>query len=297
MAILTPRSEMPRSNLEDRNFSPSFLEDFRCPRKGLFSRGVGLKPRETSVHLVAGSAVHLAIGTFYSVRGELSHEDAKLAGISAMIEYWQEHSQELRVKDDKKNIVNLTRCISNYFEVYKNDTANFPAEYIELPVSIPMPNGTNLIIVIDRIRIEGSHACIVDTKTSGWPLSSYYFKKYENDFQTSAYYYAVLQHLGHCEAIQIDGVHLPKGTHSLKDDSVRREQFLRSPLQIEDWLNTYCYLTDFILKGFEIEDEGERTRYFRCDQTRCGDFGGCQYLPICQFGLATPEVQVLFVKD
>ena len=263
-------------------------------RKGLLSRGLGLTPKEDSVHQVAGSAVHLGVGTFYSERSNRSHEKSASLGIDAMLDFWEENSKHLKVRDDKKNIENLCRILTLYFETYKHDTASFPKEYIELPVEIPMPNGTSLVMVIDRVRVEGSHACVVDTKTSGWSLTQYFFRKFENDFQTTAYYYAIVQHLGHCESIQIDGIHIPKETHTLKEETVRREQFLRSPLQLEDWLNTYIILTNRIMEGFQIEDETERTKFFYCDQSRCGDYGGCSYLPVCQFGLSTPEVQVLF---
>jgi len=291
-------------------FTPTSLQNYTCPRKWYFKYNLKLIPTSDRINLKFGSAMHVGIGTFYIARSlspteavkhfgvnftptnKDSFTCAKILALKLFSEEWASHNIR---GNEKKNLEGGILLLDKYCDVYKGDSAHYIPTFIECPIWIEMPNGTQLGLIIDRIQEDGDYTTIVDTKTSGWPLTDYFFKRFENDQQMSAYFYAITQIKGRCDAIQIDGIQCPLQAN-VEEGFVRRT-FLRTELQIADWLLTYLTWSNRIMESLAIQDEGERLKAFPCDQNRCADYGGCPYLPICKHGLTHPDVQIMFEKE
>jgi len=265
-------------------FTPTSLQTFlNCRRQYLIRKEMGLVGKTTSQHLVYGSAFHAGVAEFYRSRD-------KDKSVKAFSDYWIENGDNVP-QDDNKNLQSGLAAMKKYCNCYAHDSAVFKPEYIESPQTIQMPNGTTLGFIMDRVMIKDKFVDLIDTKTSSRPLTDYYFRQWENSFQMSAYAYVCIEMFGSCDNVTIDAVQVPvKG-----ENSFSRRSFFRTELQIQEFLNTYLQITDFIMANIDLPEE-ERILKFYQEQTRCADYSGCTYLPICQYGLTHPAVQTNFVR-
>ena len=305
-------NEKPRetSSIEERKFSPSFLSDFSCPRKGYLRRIRSYSEKVESVHLTFGKAFHEARAVFYLAR-EMPIEESRekfgpslspSAGISRKewskllaVHAFTEAFSECKELDPKglKTMEGGMVLVYKYCETYENDTDHFTPEMIEVPIYVEMPNDTLLIGVCDAVKKRGPHWTVLDCKTSGRPLTDFYFRTFELHEQTDLYVYAVGQVCGECLSCTIDAVHVPyvKG----KTGNFRREGILKTDFQIEEVVNSYVKKTNFIIEGFKLPEE-ERMAYFYQERSLCSMYGGCRFLSLCTHGLNHPAISVGFQK-
>ena len=282
-----------RTDIWSGEFSPTGIETAFCYRKIYLKKVLGLVEKRPAYALWFGSAIHSAVEYYYVNRPEMSWEDTAIGSVEAFVESWVPHKSN---GDKKRNLASGIAIMGAYCEYYKDDIANIVPEFVEAKQWVPMPNGTHLLCKIDRVRDDDGAYTVVDTKTSSWPLTDFYFKGFENNFQTSMYYYCVEQMLGECQAIQIDGIKVPHPAPTSVTVPFSRRTFLREELQIADAVNTYCQMTDYIgqtLKDYE-GDEEMLLKKFYCNPTKCNDYGGCEYKPICMYGFTHPAVAVDF---
>jgi hypothetical protein len=68
---------------------------------------------------------------------------------------------------------------------------------------------------------------------------------------------------------------------------------MRTDLQIQDAISTYCAVTDYIMSVLK-KPESEWAERMYCDQSHCGDYSGCEFLDLCKHGLDHPTVKVNF---
>jgi hypothetical protein len=88
--------------------------------------------------------------------------------------------------------------------------------------------------------------------------------------------------LGSCFNIVVDGICLdPKKSPA---DSFVRRSFFRTDVQIEEFLNSYVKLTDYIMAGIALPPE-KQSAYFYQNTTQCANYGGCQYCALCKHGM------------
>lgn len=290
--MFDPNAE--RTNPLEGEFSPTGVESAFCMRYFYLSKILKM----VSIHdgglpLHFGSAIHKGVETFYCERGDLSLAEVSIAAIQAFTEDWLSHGVE---GDAKRNLACGIMIIGNYCRTYAQDVATFNREFVEAPQWVPMPNGTMMLMKIDRLRVDGDFITVVDTKTSSWPLTPYYFQGFENKLQLSLYQYGVEMLLGRCDQVQIDGILVPYPPAGSKSLPFSRRSYVRTPLQIEDAINTYCDTTDRIMNALAIDDPEKRIRAFPCNQGCCNNFGGCKFLPICRFGIDHPIVTTDFVR-
>jgi RecB family exonuclease len=303
---ILPIQKRENSSFSEGIFSPSAIETYLdCPRKAYFSYSLHLKSKETSNALLFGSAIHAGVATFYKIKN-LSHSELITLALQANCPQAADLSQNTLILvlsiegflsiwkdnpikgDSKRNLESGMLIVTKYVSCYQNDSANYHPDYIETPVSVEMPNRTRLIAIIDRIRTQGGYI-VVDTKTSSWPLTDFFFKGFINSFQLSAYYYVVQEIVGNCDGIQVDGIKVP---YQEKDNFIRRI-FLRTEVQMGDWLNTYLSVTNRILATISLPEE-KRLLSFPCNQQSCANYGGCPYLTVCQYGFSHPLVKENF---
>lgn len=303
------RTEVERSSPFQLTFSPSSLEAYlECARKYAFRSIIGLNHKARNAALGFGAAIHAGIGTYYTVRHmsrsdiaeffkmsdqpAFGAKDTKALVLYLMVEAFREIWSEMGVGgDEKRSLESGIVILKKYMEVYWHDSSRYLPEYVETPLRMEMPNGTTLIMILDRVRKEESFITVVDTKTSTWSLTDFFFLNFTNSFQLSAYDYSVLNTLGHCDACQVDGIFVP---WKEKGDMFVRRTLLRTDLQREDFVNTYLRATDAILSSINRDEPAEAVdlKKFPCNPTSCSKYGGCKYLPVCQHGFTHPSVQI-----
>ncbi|MCP3686633.1 MAG: PD-(D/E)XK nuclease family protein [bacterium] len=309
------KREIKRSNPVEGRFSPTSLESYMsCPRLYYYEKVVQLRPHGKGVALAFGSSIHEAIGTFYSARTmareELEstfahhladvkvdlhkmkrHEIAKLLMIAAFTKEWADHQI---LGDEKRSLENGLLILENYCEAYRGDNAKYVPEFIECPVTIEMSNGTMLIMVIDRLRREGKFQTVVDSKTSSWPLTDYFFLKFDNSFQLTTYWKGVEYTTGSCDNAQVDAIKVPYPPTG--KNAFCRRTISRTDLQLGEWENTYLNITNHIMEGVLKDNEEKRLKYFHQQPTACAKYAGCKYLPIYIYGYRHPAVVNEFTR-
>lgn len=278
-----------RSNPWKGEFSPSTLVDATCPRKFLWSKIFGLQVIGSSTALVYGSAIHRGVETFYKLRSSVAWEGAAKQGVLAFCEYWQNSGI---TGDIKRNGAGGVKTLGEYFKTYRNDIAEFVPGLVEVDQWIDMPNDTHLLVKIDRVRQDNGYYTICDTKTSTSSLTDWYFQQYETCIKVSLYFYTVMQILGQCDSIQIDGIHVPYPESSSTVVPFVRRNFMRTEEQIQDAVNTYCRITDYLIAGIQTCNTVEEyIKYFYCNQKNCPDYGGCPYRDMCTYHFCAPSLQ------
>ena len=286
-----------RTNIWKGEFSPTGIENSFCLRKVYLSKIMGLKSKATPYPLWYGSAIHSAVEAFYINRSSLTYEECVILALKAFTVSWTAHGS---VGDSKRSLDGGILTMGNYCEYYKDDVATFLPEFVEGSQWVEMPNGTMMLSKIDRVRDDSGLYTVVDTKTSSWALTDFYFRGYQNNFQTSMYYHTVSEVVGECQAIQIDGIKVPPPPETSATTPFARRTVLREELQIEDALNTYCHITDYIMKVIgKFQQSGDEEKFVKdmyCNQTKCNDYGGCEFLPICTYGFHHPSVGIDFER-
>jgi hypothetical protein len=268
------------SNPREGIFSPTSIEDFRCPRLYFYRKGINLVPKDTNVHLVFGGAWHSALAVYFKEKTH-SREEAEKKAIQEFVTQWALANIQ---GTEKKNREVGILALREYFKFYQNDTAVY--DHIEVPASIQMPNGTLLTGVLDRVWKLGNCVMVDDSKTSGWPLTDFFMKAWKNSFQMSAYWYMAETLLGDVTNIRIDATKIP--FTGKPQDCFKRQQFDRTDTQMKEWLNTYCRVTDYIME--HIDDPEAMYQ----QQTQCDSYGGCAYIDVCIHGIKHPNVKLMF---
>ena len=290
---LEPAPKIERTDLFKGEFSPSGLNTASCLRRFYLEKVLRLSYTGNVVPLNFGSALHSAVETFYKLRKQgLPFEQLRMACVQEFAERWSEYGI---YGDSKRNLDTGMLTVANYCDTYRYDSSSFDVADIECTQWLPMENGTRILVKIDRVLIGDSLIRLVDTKHTASALTSFFFKKFENDLQTTAYYMVVATLLGRCDDIQIDAICVPPSTPSQpKRECFVRQHFMRTDLQVEDFLNTYKHVTDYIMDSLAKPKE-KWPSLFYCNTSECDKYGGCKFLPVCTHGLEHPAVQLDFV--
>ena len=294
-----------RSDPKKGEFSPSSLQTYmRCPRMWYIQKGLQIVEKEQSANLGYGTWLHAGVEWFSRIRAmereailelfpnlefETPHTAAKLVAIKKIVEA----SKETPIAESHiHSLDNAIVTMDRYCENYKDDPVFSTDAELESMGHLPMPNDTVLFLRIDRVRRDGNTVGILDTKTTKSSLTPYFFNSFQNSFQLSAYFYYAQQVLGRCDYVQIDAIKVPPPQ---KANAVpfARETFMRTEVQMADFLNTYYRMTEEIKKGLNLPEK-EQLQFFNCMQTACGDYGGCAFLGLCTHGLEHPSMRVDF---
>jgi hypothetical protein len=261
------------SNATNGIFDSSSLQDFlKCPRYFYYRWFKGRVKTGANAALLFGSAVHEGIASWYM---QPAGSRNKIDAIQAAVKVW---SAGGIAGDEKRNLPNLVQTLQYYFNTYAQDGLNF--DYVEVDFTVEMPNGTLLCGIIDRINKNGGGNSInfTDTKSTSSQLTDWFWKGYKNDFQMSTYWYAASQTLhAPVSDFTIDAVKVG----ACKPEHLSRNTDFRTENQLEEWLKTYLWATDFIVAKLK---DAENICNWPMNQTSCADYGGCPYLPICQHG-------------
>lgn len=293
-------------------FHGTALEDYlRCPRKFYYRHIIGLKLKSENAALVFGRAIHQSLFVWFALQKdplyvknflteeELSCFDSSLSPIlirdGFSLQAFLQEFEPSGIETDKINSSVGQEILKNYFETYRNITEQYDPRNLEITQKVMMPNGTLIVVTLDRLFVSENFVKIEDTKTTSRPLTDFFWKTFENSFQLKGYYYACKQ-VYDVDTVQIDAIQYPPAKTQKDEVLCERRSFLFSDLQIEDYLNTYNIITNEIIAGMALPEDKKPNAFHTCE-TSCSDYGGCPYLPICKYGYNHPSVQVMFERS
>jgi hypothetical protein len=297
------------------NTSLSMLQT--CPYKYYLTIIEGWKAKSGSVHLVFGGHYAKAMERFFKFRAEgMEYDDALDEVIRLTLEetwvgreYYDlddhmglaagwpapilDTGAPWESNDSKKNRETLVRSIVWYFEEYADDSCQTlhladgsPAVELSfvLESGIKAPDGSDYILTghLDRLVEFGGDKFVMDQKTTGGALGSYYFSAYDLDNQMSQYTFA--GRIGF--DTPVSGVIIDAAQIMVGFTAFGRGITMRSQGQLEEWhQNSEAWL--HLAERFSAEEKWPQNRM------SCNNYGGCVFKNICN---KDPAVRQLFLE-
>lgn len=273
------------------NWSPHSISLLKtCPRKYQLKKLEGYRGRAESVHPTFGIHYHKALENFDLFRAAgLDHEEALLWVLHfLLVETWDWESNHTG-----KNRETLVRSVIWYLESYADDAAktvelsdgSLAVELtFQLATDLEAAPGYDFCINgrLDRLVNFGGDLFILDRKTTGSTLSSYYFDGYNPDVQCTVYTLAgqIVYNMP-VKGIIIDAAQIAVGFTRFE-----RGLTLRSSGQLDE------FLSDFGV-WMEVAKLYARLESWPMNETACGNFGGCEFKGVCN---KDPGVRHLFLE-
>lgn len=260
-----------------------------CPRKYELTMIEGWRSRGESVHLTFGIHFHKALENYDLQRAEgLSHEEAVEVAFCELIEAVGDWAPD----HNKKNKDTLFRSVIWYWEEYRED----PAQTLILSSGKPAVelsfvfepdfriDGTEYLLSghMDRVVDFGGEKFIMDRKTTGSTLGSYYFNQYNPDNQMSLYTLASQV----VYAMPVSGVMIDAAQIAVGFTAFSRGITLRSEGQLNEWLQ------DFKSWAYTARAYAEHG-HWPMNEKSCNNYGGCVFKGICN---KDPAVREVFLK-
>lgn len=274
-----------------------------CPRKYYYSMIRNLRSKRGSVHLLFGGIYATALEHFYKHRADgLSVEDAQRKVVAeAMIASWDHPLDDKGNRlpggapkyfdDDKKTRVTLIRTIVWYIEQFGEETADGLRTYhlqngkpaVELSFSLEFSDEILYCGHLDRVVEMGDHLYVMDQKTTGGTVGTYYFNNFSPNNQMSGYALAgqIILHS------PISGVIVDAAQIAVNFTRFERGITTRSKDQLDEWFAS-------ALETIERTREYTRREFFPMNTTACGNYGGCPFRELCS---RSPKVRENFIKS
>jgi len=253
----------------------------RCMRYYYYSLIRGIRPKETSVHLLFGGLYASALENFYKLRANgATVEDAQRQVVrEALIASWDEKRGCPRTFDDaKKTRVNLIRTIVWYIEEFAVENPDGLVTYhkedgnpaVELSFALEISDNIIYCGHLDRVVSMADRLYVMDQKTTGGTVGTYYFNNFSPNNQMSGYAMAG-QAVLHSP---ITGVIIDAAQIAINFTRFERGITTRSKQQIEEWLSD-------TIQFIHTAQDWTRKEFFPMNPNSCGNYGGCQFRGLC----------------
>lgn len=278
-----------------------------CPRKYYYQMIRGVAPKGKSVHLLFGGIYADALQHFYLRRFEgASVEDAMRQTVRlALTASWdREAGHPIAFNDTKKTRPNLIRTIVWYIEQFGEETEDGLQTYqlangkpaVELSFAFEVTDDIMFCGHLDRVVSMGDQLYVMDQKTSGGTVGTYYFNQYSPHNQMSLYSLAGKTILHS----PIRGVIIDAAQIAVNFTRFERGITTRTQDQLDEWLmsaletiNTIRHQTERY-RDMVTANEKNPERAFPMNPTACGNYGGCPFREVCS---RSPKVRESFLKS
>ena len=278
-----------------------------CPYKYQQSILKGWVNRGLSLHLRFGKHFADAMETFHKLRAlGLPYDEALDAVVKrALLETWdrdpeneEDPGQPWDSGDTKKNRETLIRSIIWYFETYHDDamkTVILPdgSPGVELLFTfdsgITSPHGQFVFTGhIDRLVDFDGTPFVLDNKTTGSALGTYYFSQFDTDNQMSQYSLAgrVVYN------VPVQGVVIDAAQIMVGFTAFGRGITTRSKSRLEEWHANAKQWLDMAAMFSAAADRDLDYEYPRNFKS-CNNYGSCTFKSICS---TEPAVRENFLK-
>lgn len=273
-----------------------------CSRKYYYSLIRGISPRAKSVHLIFGGHYATALEHFYKYRAAgQDYESALLQVVhKALIDSWNE--EEKRPQDfihAAKTRIGLIRSIVWYLDKFAREEGAMTTHHlrdgtpsVEVSFSIDINNDLVFCGHLDRIVSYSDALWIMDQKTTGSALSSYYFDQFKPDIQMSGYTWA-----GQIiTESPIKGVIIDAAQINVGGTNYARGFTHRTEAELQEWWQAAMDIINRTRDYSAQADSGmfaSPEQAFPMNPTACGNYDGCPFRSICS---SSPTIRESVIK-
>jgi hypothetical protein len=238
---------------------------------------------EANDNFIFGGVLAGCLEHFYLQRSAgMDREDAiRSSVLKAMVETigWES-------KHHIKDRGTLMRTLVWYFDHWRNDfpvlvTDEGPA--VEKLFRISVDNGIEFVGLIDRVieYVPGNYY-LMDQKSTGSTLSSYFFNRYNPNDQIFFYSWAGRAIF----PVPIAGFIIDAAQVAVGFSRFDRHVIEYTDAQLDEWYNSAMH-------HIEAAQEAVRDNHFPQRFTSCMNYGGCEFREICK---RSPEFRGNFLK-
>lgn len=275
-----------------------------CLRKYYYTMVLGIKPNRQSVHLLFGGLYATALEHFYKHRADGDDIDTatKKVVAEAMIESWT-HDRDAEgnrlpgtghpthFDDTKKTRANLIRTIVWYIEQFAIETEDGLVTYhlangqpaVELSFSLDINEDLILCGHLDRVVSMAGQLYVMDQKTTGGTVGTYYFNQFSPNNQMSQYTFAG-QAVLHSP---VKGVIIDAAQIAVNFTRFERGITTRTKDQLTEWYDSMQYTV-------ELAQEAASRDFWPMNLASCGNYGGCPFRELCS---SSPQVRANYIKS
>lgn len=253
---------------------PSSLKEADCTQRFLLENIRGYTEKTPSHKTEYGSALHLAVASYY--RGEPKHI-CKAAALNYFLE------SPCDPGDDYRNLGHLEETVTQYLDTYDTKYETFKplrtdnnTLAVELPFKLPFKAYENVDVIIcgvmDAVGYDRGTLCIKDIKTTSLN-PRYYFDGYETNIQMLIYSW-ILRNSGLVDRyvpVMIDGVFLSK-----KGRTFERRLIDIAPERVEECMAWVGEKVDDLVK--RLVEQRFTKNFTRCETK----YGTCKFHNICK---------------
>lgn len=270
-----------------------------CPRKYYYKIVRGIAPKTTSVHLLFGGIYASALENFYKYRalGD-SIDEAEIKVVrEAMIASWDsDRNCALTFEHTAKTRPNLIRTIVWYIEQFAVESDDGLQTYhladgkpaVELSFSVELNSNILYCGHLDRVVQMSDEFYVMDQKTTGGTVGTYYFDSFKPNNQMSGYALAgqIMLHS------PVRGVIIDAAQIAVNFTRFERGITSRSKDELDEWLQNTVYT----IEQFQslTRRAGDDEKKWPMNPTACGNYGGCEFRTLCQ---RSPKVRENYIKS
>src|SRR3990167_8703503 len=169
---------MSKSSGKGSSYYKSFMT---CPKKFEYEYIENLSIKNDREPLIIGEAFHVAMQKWYTTIGD--YETRLNIAIEAAIRVI-DNSSIVTKEDTMQYICRMVEAYCNHYTV-----EDFKVIRSEMPIEIVLPSGIVYTVRLDLLIHRNGKYLVVDHKTTGLPLATY-FKTFSDDIQGVGYVYA-----------------------------------------------------------------------------------------------------------
>lgn len=271
-----------------------------CPRKYYYSMIECIKPKTESVHLLFGGLYAAALEAFYKHRAAGDTIDEALHKVvkQALIDSWNhEAGVPVAFEDVKKTRNNLIRTIIWYVEQFADESESGLQTYhlqtgapaVELSFTIEASEDIVFRGHLDRVVSMADRLYVMDQKTTGGTVGTYYFRQFDLSNQMSLYSWAGKAILN----TPVSGVIIDAAQIAVNFVRFERGITTRTPRQLDEWYYS-AMATIKQIQDIAASDAWEDTRRWPMNLSSCGNYGGCPFRILCS---VDPSVRASYQKS
>jgi hypothetical protein len=252
-----------------------------CPRKAQYALVRNLRKEDESEALVFGKAIHSALETLYRT-------DPAKRSLSDMIAAFETAGASLSIVPDgeKRSLSNGVKILNRYFAAYANDPwviySDKDGPWVERSFELPFKTHNKFTSVfvhgqMDAVmqNVETGELVVVDHKTTS--TVSDLINRVKPNLQFSLYAWAAKEMGLPVNRVMVNGIQVAK----------TKSDFLR--IFTDRGADDFAELDLSITHAVEQYDKFSASESWPMNTSSCSNYGGCQYLGICQLDKALKE--------
>lgn len=270
----------PTWNILDSTKLKTFMS---CPRRYFWNFIVGWRPEGESIHLVFGAAWHLAMERMllgYQTRGRYDNADIPDA-INLLTSHYREYfTEDQDALFEPKNPAYALEALALYVQNYVGD--RFKVISTEIAGTVPIAENRRMHFKIDALcQDEAGKLFVLEHKTSQ-RMTSTWMDEWALSVQVGTYIHALM-----CmqDPLNVYGAKVNGTFFRKKGCDFLRAPVKKSPIQMQQWLNTVNHYADMIDAEYErlaeANEDDPILNAFPMNTEACVQYGVCPYHDFC----------------